>query len=94
MAARGKQTKRFKGTKLVCNADMGTKDIRKFCKLDQEVEEKLMQLSNYYHLSARAHMKTIKIARTIADLANEENISISHITQAIQFRISGEERQY
>lgn len=94
MAARGKQTKRFKGTKMVCNADMGTKDIRKFCKLDQEVEEKLMRLSNYYHLSARAHMKTIKVARTIADLAEEEKISTSHITQAIRFRISGEEQEY
>lgn len=87
MRSRKIQSNRFKKTNLICNADMGTKDIRKFCKLDKEVEEKLMQLSNYYRLSARAHMKTIKVARTIADLANEENISSSHILQAVRFRV-------
>lgn len=85
-AAREMQTRRFSGTALACNADMGTKAVKKYCKLAPEVEDKLMQLSVHYHLSARAHMKVIKVARTIADLDGSPEISLSHITRAVRFR--------
>ena len=85
-AARNRQLKRFSTTQLVCNADMGTREVKKFSPLKTEVENKLLQLTNYYHLSARTHFKCIKVARTITDLAGDDDISVSHLVNAVQFR--------
>lgn len=84
--ARKRQLKRFLGTALVCNADMAGRDIKKYSPLSSEVENKLLELTNYYHLSARTHFKIIKVARTIADLEGSEEVKISHIHQAVQFK--------
>lgn len=84
--ARKRQSQRFTGTTVICNADMGNKAVKKFCKLPHDVEDRLMQLSVFYHLSARAHMKVIKIARTIADLEGSPTITGSHLSYAMRFR--------
>lgn len=86
-AARARQSHRFYGTSLVCNADMGTKEVKKFCLLDAATEEKLLELSMHYRLSARAHMKLLKVARTIADLGGDDGITSAHLFYAVRFRL-------
>src|SRR5262245_57840376 len=92
-AARQVQTKRFKGTRLRTNADMGpaeasspvpvggelSRTVREFCRLD-EAGQRLMQAARrQLHLSARAYHRVLKLARTIADLA--------HLAEALQSRL-------
>lgn len=87
VAAREIQHKRFEGMKhIYCNADMGTKEIRKFCKIDSASEELLKMAMTRLGLSARAYDRIIKVSRTIADLENTENILPQHISEAIQYR--------
>lgn len=88
-AARERQTLRFQGTKIVCNADMGIKAVKTFCKLSAECSELVTKLSLHYRLSARAHVKLIKVGRTIADLAGDDNILPTHLLQAVRFRQTG-----
>ncbi|MBI2309681.1 YifB family Mg chelatase-like AAA ATPase [Candidatus Collierbacteria bacterium] len=88
-AARERQTLRFKGTKIVCNADMGTKAVKTFCRLSAECSELVTKLSLHYRLSARAHVKLIKVGRTIADLVGDDNILPTHLLQAVRFRQTG-----
>lgn len=85
--AREVQNKRFKDEKhLFCNADMQAKDIRKYCKLDENGEELLKNAITKLGLSARAYDRILKVGRTIADLANLTNILPEHISEAIQYR--------
>ena len=85
--ARAKQQERFKSKKnLYSNADMQSKDIREFCKIDSASEELLKMAITKLGLSARAYDRILKVSRTIADLAGEENISSAHISEAIQYR--------
>lgn len=93
LKAREIQNDRFAGIKNVFkNADMGSKEIRKFCKLDTASQELLKMAMNKLGFSARAHDRILKVARTIADLAGEENIKVEHISEAIQYRSL--DRQY
>ena len=92
-ASREIQRNRFKETeistrinRIFCNADMGNADIRKFCKLNEECSTLMRAAMNQYHLSARAYHRVLKLARTIADLANEEKISTIHLAEALQYR--------
>lgn len=85
--ARKIQEERFKGRKNVFkNADMGSKEIRKYCTLDERSQELLKTAMNKLGLSARAYDKILKVARTIADLDNSETIQAQHISEAIQYR--------
>ncbi len=87
IVARGIQHKRFEGMKhIYCNADMGTKEIRKFCKIDTPSEELLKMAMTKLGLSARAYDRIIKVSRTIADIDSSENILPQHISEAIQYR--------
>jgi magnesium chelatase family protein len=87
MNAREKQHVRFKGKKnIYSNADMQSKDIREFCKIDSASEELLKMAITKLGLSARAYDRILKVSRTIADLAGEENITPAHISEAIQYR--------
>ena len=85
--ARDIQKNRYKDHKgIYCNAQMTEKMVSEFCKLGPDEENLLKQAFDSLGLSARAHNRILKVARTIADLKGEENIKSEHITQAIFFR--------
>ncbi len=85
--AREIQLKRFSGNKhLFCNADMQSKEIRKYCKVDDKGQELLKMAITKLGLSARAYDRILKVARTIADLAGEKMIQPQFISEAIQYR--------
>jgi magnesium chelatase family protein len=91
--ARQTQSVRFADTKGVFkNADMGTKELEMYCALDSSSQALMSMAMNKIGLSARAYDRILKVARTIADLADEQNISSSHISEAIQYRSL--DRQY
>lgn len=87
VSARERQLERFKGKKIYCNAQMGTKEVKKFCSVDDEGRELLEMAVNRLGFSARAYTRVLKVARTIADLNDEEKISPVHISEAIQYRM-------
>jgi len=85
--AREIQMKRFSGRKgMFSNADMQSKDIQQYCKLDSAGEELLKTAITKLGLSARAFDRILKVARTIADLASSESIRPEHVSEAIQYR--------
>lgn len=82
------QSERFKGgsNQILTNAEMSNADIKKFCQIDEE-SQNLMQIAFMkLGLSARASYRILRVARTIADLDNSENIETKHIAEAIQYR--------
>jgi magnesium chelatase family protein len=88
IGARNRQSERFKGVLGVyCNARMNNKLVRKYCQLDGETERMLRMAVDKYDLSVRSYFRLIKVARTIADLAGEENILVNHVAEALQYRI-------
>lgn len=84
--ARNLQTKRFKGTLIKNNSEMTTKDVKNFCMLSPECLVLLRQAISQLNLSARSYYRLIKVARTIADLSEEEEISQVHLAEALQYR--------
>jgi magnesium chelatase family protein len=68
------------------NAMMGHKQVEKFCELDSTSEMLLRQAMAEFALSARAHDKICKVARTIADLEGSESIQPAHIAEAVGYR--------
>ena len=87
LAARARQTQRFGPDSTVSNSTMPSRQIQKFCQLDQICETILKQAMDELGLSARAHDKVLRIARTIADLAGAERIHPDHLSEAIQYRL-------
>jgi magnesium chelatase family protein len=83
--ARTRQQQRF-GVSTTTNAIMSHKQVEKHCILDEQSEMMLKQAIVEFHLSARAHDKICKVARTIADLENSDNILSEHISEAISYR--------
>lgn len=69
-----------------CNAQMSSRELRKFCKIDESGNAILKQAMDNLGLSARAYDRILKVARTIADLEHSEEIQTNHIAEAIQFR--------
>ncbi len=85
--ARQVQLRRFKDKKhIFCNARMESRDIRQYCKIDHQGEELLKMAITKLGLSARAYDRILKVARTIADLENSQDIKPQHISEAIQYR--------
>ena len=85
--ARELQTKRFLDSEVVhYNAQMNTKQIRKYCKLDPASMQLLKTAMERLNLSARAYDRILKVSRTIADLEGVLSIESSHISEAIQYR--------
>ena len=84
--ARERQRKRFEGTRLGCNAEMGPGEVREYCRLDDAGRSLLRSAMQQLQMSARAFHRILKLARTIADLACEEEITTAHLAEAIQYR--------
>jgi len=84
--ARGIQRKRFKSEGIFYNAQMDTKMVKKYCRLDDQSQELLRLAMTELGLSARAYAKILKVARTIADLAGCEDIKTEHLSEAVQYR--------
>jgi magnesium chelatase family protein len=81
------QEKRYtENEKVHANAQMSSKQLQKFCKLDKESSEMLKMAMEKLNLSARAYDRILKVSRTIADLANNKNITSEYIAEAIQYR--------
>jgi len=85
-AARQRQLERFQGEKFYANAQMASRLIRKYCQIDAESEKLLETAITRLGLSARAHDRILKVARTIADLEGAERISAKHLSEAVQYR--------
>jgi magnesium chelatase family protein len=86
VAARDAQTARFKLDRVTLNGRMTTRQIRKHCKLDAAAESLLKTAMEEMGLSARAHDKILRVARTIADLDRSDGISSNHLNEAINYR--------
>lgn len=84
--ARKIQQDRYKENGIYSNAELTPKLVSKYCKLDKESKTILQNAFEKLGLSARAHGRILKVARTIADLDGKENINVSHIAEAIQYR--------
>ncbi len=84
--ARKIQTLRYNGRNIYCNSGMNQKDLKKYCALDASSDSILKRAIESLSLSARAYNRILKVARTIADLAGRENISVEHIAEAVQYR--------
>ena len=88
--ARAVQEKRFFDSKTVSNSEMNSEEIKKFCQLDGKCIELMRNAVSNLHLSARAYYRIIKVARTISDLDEQENICPNHIAEAVQYRFKAE----
>ncbi|MFH0969374.1 MAG: YifB family Mg chelatase-like AAA ATPase [Patescibacteria group bacterium] len=84
--ARKIQEERFKSLGIITNSEMSSNQIKKFCKLDEASINLLRNAVSSMRLSARAYYRIIKISRTIADLAEMENINSGHLAEALQYR--------
>ena len=84
--ARDIQTKRFENKKITANSEMTNKDIKEFCTLSEECTSLLHLAVSKMNLSARSYQRTIKLARTIADLQESKVIKSNHIAEALQYR--------
>jgi magnesium chelatase family protein len=85
-SARGLQQERFKRSRIFCNAQMDTRQLRAHCKIQPDSHSLLERAINKLGLSARAYTRILKVARTIADLEAQAEISAAHISEAIQYR--------
>ena len=86
-AAREIQLKRFaKQKNIFSNANMQSKEIREYCKIDSAGEELLKMAMTKLGLSARAYDRILKVSRTIADLGGSDEIRPEHLGEAIQYR--------
>ncbi|MDR2903480.1 MAG: hypothetical protein LBU77_03115 [Clostridiales bacterium] len=68
------------------NSELSAAQIDKYCALDAPCRDMIKQVFDVMGLSARAYHKILKVARTIADLSESENIAVMHLAEAIQYR--------
>lgn len=84
--ARLVQHERYKEEGIYTNSQLSSSMIRKYCRISPEIKEVLRGAFDNLGLSARAHDRILKVARTIADLEGVEEITVNHIAEAIQYR--------
>lgn len=85
-AGRKIQRMRLQACNIHCNAQMQQNEIERFCQLDAEAKDMYQYAFEQNHLSGRAHARTLRLARTIADLAQSERIAEAHLAEALQYR--------
>jgi magnesium chelatase family protein len=85
-SARERQQKRFAGTLCRTNSEMTNKEIRLYCAVDEASLSLLRQAVTTLQLSARSYHRILKVSRTIADLAGDDDIKIEHVAEALQYR--------
>jgi magnesium chelatase family protein len=88
LAARTKQAIRFSKTTTNTNSGMSARDIEQLISINKEVKDLLKISSEKLNLSPRSYHRLIKVARTIADLANSKEIEQTHVLEALQYRVS------
>jgi magnesium chelatase family protein len=88
--ARHIQRERFKEDNVLTNSEMNNLQIKKYCNLELEAMELLKMAISQMNLSARSYHRVLKLSRTIADLAESENIQTEHIAEALQYRAKEE----
>lgn len=81
------QRERFKNSQTKYNSRMTNEEIKKYCVMTQDAQSLLQRALERLNLTGRGYMKTLKVARTIADLEGEEKIASHHLAEALQFRI-------
>lgn len=89
---RALQRQRFANDGILTNAEMGSRELGKYCAIDKDCERLLQKAFEKLNLSARGTTRILKVARTIADIEGSENILPAHIGEAIQYR--GLDRKY
>ena len=87
--AREKQINRFKDLGILTNSEMTNKQVRKFCKIDEQTQDFLDNYVSFKKLSHRAYFKILKLARTVADLDQKEKISLENIKEAVNYKNDG-----
>ncbi|MGA2417728.1 MAG: YifB family Mg chelatase-like AAA ATPase [Candidatus Staskawiczbacteria bacterium] len=85
--AREKQKQRFENERILTNSEMNIPEIKKYCGHDDKSQNLLKKYVDSGKLSARGYHRILKVARTIADLADSENIQYEHIAEALMYRI-------
>jgi magnesium chelatase family protein len=85
-AARSRQWVRFEASGVAANAEMGIRELKRHCALDATGEALLKAAVQRLGLSARAYHRVLKVARTIADLAESDRIGPGHLAEAIQYQ--------
>jgi len=88
--AREKQKERFGVGGLFTNSEMNSETVKKYCPLDDQTKDLLKSAVTSLHLSARAYFRVLKLARTIADLADADQIAYAHAAEALQYRPKSE----
>ena len=85
--ARKIQTERYKNEDILTNSELSTGQIKKYCELDKASTDFMKLAAQKYCLSGRKYNRVLKIARTIADLENSNNIELKHLTTALQYKV-------
>lgn len=84
------QQERFKDKHIIFNSQMNNKDIDKYCVLGDKQRHTMELLSEKYSLSARSYYRVLKVSRTIADLAGEDEVGEEHLYEAVRLKCSSD----